>query len=139
MESGADEFTIACTGSREATVPYWSVVSAGIKPFSRGKQQRPVFTSEADGLRVVETDIWAISKGSLGVLKTMLHGNIFEYRSDQSAFLEDPILYRGEQLFLGVVSHEGEGIVFLRPKEMKSFISLGVSYRTKGEWVWQRS
>ena len=54
---------------------------------------------------------------------------------ENGARLEDPVLYCGLEIVLGIVSREGEGVPRIQLHEWQLLDETGIPYRMKIEWV----
>jgi hypothetical protein len=69
------------------------------------------------------------------ILKELMPGGALSYEMTDSAWVEDPILYRSSDFLCGVVSHESEGALELTPVEVQAFEASGFPARPEGRWV----
>lgn len=77
------------------------------------------------------SDLWALTPESITVLRRLLPDGLFAPPSyDEGGWLEEPTIYRGGALLLGVVSHEGYGIIECAPAELVDLQARGIPVRT---------
>jgi hypothetical protein len=83
------------------------------------------------------TDLWVLSDPSIAVLRTYFDEGLFTYPTSEwnEGCLEGPTFYRGQQIILGITSHEHEGILTLDAAEHAAVAALGISSRDRPEWL----
>lgn len=135
LERGADEFTVDVMALQGEPAPTADAFEDALAPFALPSARRRVLTG-ADGDDLSrEVRRWAFTAASLHALLPFVAGGLFAYTVGPSGWLEDLTLYRGGELVLGVVSHEGEGVLRLGATEHAEVRAMGVSSETAGEWV----
>ncbi|HEU0015434.1 MAG TPA: hypothetical protein VFQ45_17220 [Longimicrobium sp.] len=81
-------------------------------------------------------ELWRLDAASAAILREHLELGLFTYLLDpENGWLEDPALYRGRELMLGVVTHEGEGFLRVTAGERAELDGLGFPTRDAGTWI----
>jgi hypothetical protein len=123
---GADEFTvdISSADDRAADILGHGFLSV-VTPISRGTSIRERMSGPtADDMRR-ETQLWALNGDSISALMKALPDGLFEYDPLRGAWLEDPVIYRGGELMLGVLSHEAFAVLRLSDDEAAHLAEAG--------------
>jgi hypothetical protein len=82
------------------------------------------------------TDLWLLSTESIRVLRDLFPDGLFTPPSyDDGGWLEEPTVFRGERVLLGVVSHEGEAFMDIAESEAAELHSLGFRFHATGIWI----
>ncbi len=98
------------------------------EPFSKGMIERRLV-----GLYTAKkVEIYNLNNKSIELLKKIFDVGLFE---DCFFGPQDINLYRNKELMFGILTHEDEGILKIKNKEMFSFNRLNIKFRNKGEWV----
>jgi hypothetical protein len=124
--TGADEFTIDCTGSdarAEATV--WQPFEKIVKPFSRGEATRERMSGATADNLTRSTRLWELNPATVSALEEALPSGLLSYDPEGRGWFEDPILYRDGNLLLGVLSHEAFAVLRITVLESVRFSSAG--------------
>jgi hypothetical protein len=79
--------------------------------------------------------LWGLNAASAEILWSEPKGGLLTYYSNGEAWLENPALYRGPDLMPGIVSHESEGVLRVRPEEQALLDEANIPYRRIGEWI----
>ncbi len=92
---------------------------------------------ERDFIRPLE--LWRLTSKSLAVLEEFFPNGVFSYEASAEGWLEDLMLYRHidrhSELVLGVVSHEGEGMLRVTNQEQRQLERDGFPFRLRGTYV----
>lgn len=134
---GIDEFSLAFMSAGVKLGPDLEAADNRLHPFSRGKAERMLMSVPLGQSQIQPTEVWSYSPESLVVLTQLFPGGLFEYPSGPfpEEWLEDPAFYRRGELMLGVVSHEGEGIMDLTSLEWAEFSAAGFCSHDRGKWI----
>ena len=74
--------------------------------------------------------LWRVDGGTPTTLSEFMPDGLFTHRVDPHGWLEDPMLFREEQLMLGVVTHEREGVLRVTPEEHRELQRIGFDFTT---------
>jgi hypothetical protein len=132
---GADEFTlfgIVCEGSSDAPLREFDRLA---KPFRRSRASRRHLSGPAGKGLIYETDLFELNSETISALRVAFPQGIFDYYPASSAWFEDLEVFRAEEMMLGVITHEHEGVLRVSPEERALLDKAGIAYRLKGEWV----
>jgi hypothetical protein len=129
---GADEWTVHVMTTGGASVDFSSHFDEAMTPFRLSNAPRRHLTTYRDGQFV---KLWSLTSASLAAVQVFLSEGIFTYQSDKDDWLEDLTLYRQGELMLGIVSHEGEGILRVTGEERQVLEQNGFPFRTSGVYV----
>ena len=132
MAHRADEWTVNLMTTGGAGVDFSGHFDEAMTPFRLPDAPRRHLTDYQDGQFVY---LWKLTCASLAALREFLPEGIFTHQSDEDAWLEDLTLYRQGELMLGVVSHEGEGILQVTSEERLLLESVGFPFRAAGAYV----
>ena len=80
-------------------------------------------------------ELWRLTSQSFAVLKEFFPDGVFKDQTAGEGGYEDLILYREGELMLGVVSHEGEGILRVTDEERQSLERAGFRFRASGAYI----
>lgn len=139
-EQGADQWSVAAVTVKSAVPILFERFEEVMKPFRLPKAQRRQLTATHGRTSgpdpfIMPTELWRLASASLAALQEFLPDGLFTYRSGKEGWFEDPVLYRGGEFMLGVVSHESEGIVRVTDKERRLLEAEGFTFRTFGAYV----
>jgi hypothetical protein len=98
---GATEFTLHLLDD-----PHTETAFALLNPLWRGRAER----DHICGGPTREVDLFELSDSGLAALQTLLPFGLFSWwfeHLDTAQWVEDPVVYRGGELLLAVISHEG--------------------------------
>jgi hypothetical protein len=132
----ASDFTVSMIAVEDAPAEPLVDLETALAPHSLGFDLRQVLVNPVGpgGTRAVP--LWRLSPETVALLHPLLPDGILTYRIDEeNGWLEDLVIYRGGQLLLGVVSHEGEAILELSLDEYRSFSMLGIPSRDQGPGI----
>jgi hypothetical protein len=130
LERGANEFNVyglLCDGSSDAP----------LKAFDRlveSHRMPPALRHDLSG-EAKSVELWTLNETTLEALQVAFPRGLFDYDPRPGAWFEDLMLYRGTELMLGIVTHEGEGVLRLAPRELPDFQAAGFASRAEGRWV----
>ena len=123
---GADEFTVECVSADDRAADIlWQGLQAVVRPFSHGTRIRDRMSGPtADDLHR-PTDLWTLNPDSISALKKAMPDGLFEYDPLRGAWLEDPVIYRREELMLGLLSHEAFAVLRVSESEAEQLAAAG--------------
>ncbi len=106
-------------------------IASRLQPFAAGNATRHLFTN-----KISNFPTWRLNADSIALLKSLLPEGLFTYGiNEQDQWLEDPIVFRNGGLFLGIVTHEAEGVLRITDEEESQLNALGLALKHKGKWV----
>ena len=123
---GADEFTIDCVGSdARAEMTVWQPFEKVAQPFLRGEETRERMSGPTADDLTRSTRLWELNPVTIGALQQALPGGFLSYDPSGRGWFEDPILYCGGNLLLGVLSHEAFAVLRISVLESVRFSAAG--------------
>ena len=123
---GADEFTIDCLGSEQIAEPkVWRPFEKAVRPFSRGEEVRERMSGRTADDLTRSSKLWELNTTTIGALQRALPSGLLAYDPVGKGWFEDPVLYRGGRLMLGVLSHEAFAIMRLSDGESVELSAAG--------------
>jgi hypothetical protein len=128
---GATDFTVCLVTLEGSAAPNCVEAEAALRPFELPEAPRALMTVLAGQPRVQPTRLWRLVPEAVAALRPFLPEGLFDYPSADwdAGWLEDPTVYRAGTVMLGVVSHEGEGVLTLSPAEHAEVAALGIRTR----------
>jgi hypothetical protein len=125
-ELGANEFTVECVSADDRAADIlWQGFQSVVRPLSRGAETRDRMSGQtADDLRR-PTDLWILNADSISALRKALPDGLFEYDPLRGAWLEDPVIYRQQELMLGILSHEAFAVLRVSDREAAQLAAAG--------------
>jgi hypothetical protein len=136
LARGADTFTVGIVGARPAFEQYGNILDQRLARYAVSASSIPAVPEGQPGARWASPQqLWRLNAASAEILWSELKGGLLNYYSNGEAWLEDPALYRGPDLMLGIVSHESEGVLRIRPEEQALLDGANIPYRHIGEWI----
>lgn len=80
-------------------------------------------------------ELWRLTSQSFAALKQFSPDGVLKDQTDGQGGYEDLVLYRQGELMLGLVSHEGKGILRVTDQERLSLERNGLPFRAFGAYV----
>lgn len=115
---GANEFTVDFLSTNPAgAADRWEQFEEVVRPFALGQAIRERMSGRTADDLSRPTERWELNEISISALRDAFPGGFFQYDPWQDGSFEDPILYRGGELMLGVLSHEAFAILRLADSE----------------------
>ncbi|MEO8621272.1 MAG: hypothetical protein ABI625_09425 [bacterium] len=135
VDKGASDFTVDRLWLQGKAAPFPDRFEAEMAPFRLDAQVRPRMSAAKRDELNRSTDLWLLSGSSIGVLRAYFPDGLFTYPTSEwdEGCLEGPTFYRDQQIMLGVVSHEREGILTLTAAEHDAVAALGIASRDQPE------
>ena len=103
--------------------------------FGHFKEVMAPFSLATASRHLVAVPLWDLNSASLAALQDFLTGGIFTYEVGADGWLEDLTLYRRDELMLGIVSHESEGILRVSHEEWQLLEQGGFLFHAYGPCV----
>jgi hypothetical protein len=123
---GADEFTIDCVGPDAATTARgWRRFEKMLEPFALGQKVRERMSGPTADELTRATELWELNDRSISALQHALPAGLIQYEPREDAWFENPVLYRGGDLMLGVLSHEAFAVLRVSDLEAGELASAG--------------
>ena len=133
---GADSFTFTVIGSPPELERQAAVIEAPLEPFSVAPSRIAVIPEEVPGSYWTRVSVlWELNDATEAMLLHAFPRGLLTYMPTDGSWCEDPCLFRGPELMLGVISHEGEGVLRIEASEQVPLDQIELPYRLKGEWV----
>lgn len=136
-QHGADEFTLKLLGLQGHGTPYTDQVEADLGAFrlpAAPRRHLNVYEGEDE---VRPTHLWAITSDSVQVFRRYFEDGLFTHPVGDwtTGCIEDPVVYRHGQILLGIVSHEGEGILYVGEDEARDLQRRALPTRDAPVWI----
>lgn len=122
---GAQTFALEIMGTAAEGDAVYVERERPIRRFRLPARERERLTAMPDEDLTRLTELWSLSADSLRVLPELFPDGMFEWSSDATAWCEDLTLYRDETLLLGIVSHEGLGVLRVTEQEAAQLAAAG--------------
>lgn len=106
-----------------------------MSPFQLANAPRRRLTSSGGKPFVRPLELWRLTSKSLATLKEFFPDGVFKDQTAGEGGYEDLIFYYPGELMLGVVSHEGEGILRVTSEERQLLEREGFPFRVSGAYV----
>jgi hypothetical protein len=135
-ELGADSFTFTVIGTPPQFESDAAAIEAPLEPFRLPTSQiRSVPEGESGSFWSQVKSLWELNDATQAMLLRNFPRGLLTYVPSDRSWCEDPWIFREGELMLGLISHEGEGVLRIRANEQLSLDQLEIPYRLKGEWV----
>lgn len=125
-ERGADEFTVRVLCAEDQGTRADEFEDAFDARFVATDLRRVVAARDDEPARHVR--LWRLDDEALQALHEFMPDGLFTHRVDPRGWLEDPMLFRGGHLMLGVVTHQREGVVRVTPDELRELERIGFDF-----------
>lgn len=134
ISRGATELTLCLPSTHPPSTAY--AVMAAMERFRLADSERDT-GSYAGDVRPSIVPLWRLTAEVVELLAGLFDEGLFTYPAGDwpGGLGEDPIAYRGGQLMLWVVSHEGEAVIRLAPDDLESFAALGLRTHPRSRYV----
>jgi hypothetical protein len=126
VEHGADEFTVRVLCAEGQGTRADQFEDTFDDRFITTDLRRVVRALEDEPARQLR--LWRLDEDALQALHAFLPDGLFTHRVDPHGWLEDPMLFRGGQLMLGVVTHQREGMVLVTTDELRELERIGFDF-----------
>ncbi len=132
---GADECSVTVITPDGPLSELFERFDTVMRPFRRPTAQRRHLTASRGNPFVRPAELWQCTSTALSALRNFLPNGIFMYENSAEDWFEDLTLYRKGELMLGVVSHEGEGVLRVTNEEQTLLKRDGFPFRSSGIYV----
>lgn len=133
---GADTFTFTVIGSPPELEQQAGAIEAPFQPYLLPLTTiRSIPEGEEGSYWTKVSVLWELNGVTAPMLLACFPKGLLTYLPTDGSWCEDPCLFRGGELMLGVISHEHEGILRIAASEQLSLDQAELPYRLKGEWV----
>ena len=129
LEHGADEFSVTVKALHDTPAPFADAFETELGPFERATAPRRT-TSDGDGHPAQPLRLWTLDARSLQRLLSFVDQGIVYWPPGPDGWLEDLTVYRREELVLGLLSHERQGILRLDAAELAEVAALDIAFET---------
>jgi hypothetical protein len=140
---GVDSFTFTVIGSPPDLERDAAAIEASLEPYSLPTTRVRTIPDGEPGSQWTRVSVlWELNDTTEPILLACFpRGLLSHIVTDPSvarplkSWCEDPILFRGDELMLGIVSHESEGVLRIHAREQLALDQSEIPYRLHGEWV----
>jgi len=135
--AGASELSLDLLGLNDTPEPFCDRFRAAAAAFALPDAPREHMVTYKGQQLVRPAPLWRLTPESIGLLREFLDEGLFTHPAGEweTGWIENPTFYRDGEVMLGIVSHEYEGVLRLRPTEMAEFTALGIPSRDRPEWI----
>jgi hypothetical protein len=136
LSRGADAFTLSIIETSGGSREFGDALEARLAPYECSVSEvHRVGEGQPGAYWTRPSRLWRLTAASADILWAALDGSLLSYYPSGDSWCEDPKLYRAGELMLGVISHESEGVLRIRPDEQVLLDMAELPYRLQGEWV----
>ncbi len=135
LDCGADEFSVTVMALQHTPAPFADAFEDELEQYQRNMASRRIPASAADASAVRPVRLWAFNHASLERLLTFVDEDICYCPPGPDGWLENLTIYRSAELVLGIVSHEGEGVLRLTPAEHIEVAALDIPSELSAESI----
>jgi hypothetical protein len=132
--NGADEFTISAILSPQES-PRMREFFARLDLFTLPAGPRRCLSAPEAEPSIREVPLWALNDRTQELLAEALPDGFAASTYDVDLWLEDLLVYRGADFMMGVISHEGGGVLRLTEQELSTLRQAGFPDRDQVPWV----
>ena len=133
---GADAFTFTVIGSAPDLAHQAAAIETPLEPYALPSGRiRAIPEGEPGSLWTKVPVLWELTDETEAILRACFPDGLLTYVPTLGSWCEDPCLFRGEELMLGVISHEHEGVLRIEARQQLALDQADLPYRLKGEWV----
>jgi hypothetical protein len=126
VEHGADEFTVRVLCAEGEGTRADQFEDTFDERFIATEPRRVPTAPDEDPVQPVR--LWRADEDALQSLRSFLPDGLFTHRVDPHGWLEDLALFRDDQLMLGVVTHQREGMVRVTADELRELERIGFDF-----------
>jgi hypothetical protein len=135
-ERGADAFTFTVIGTPPQLATDAAAIEAPLEPFRLSPTTiRRLPEGQAGSSWINVTALCKLNDTTEAMLLQCFPKGLLTYFPTDRSWCEDPCVFRGDELMLGIVSHEGEGVLRIHAHEQLALDQSGIVYRLKSECV----
>jgi hypothetical protein len=133
---GADTFSVTTIGAEPELSASATALEQRLATFAVNPQRiRPIAEPQPGSYWTHPADVWELNDETAAILLECFPRGLLTYFPDNGAWFENPCVYRGAELMLGIISHEGEGVLRIEAREQLALDQSEMAYRLKAEWV----
>ena len=133
---GADSFTFTVIGSPPDLANQATEIEAPLQSYVLSSTRlRAIPDGEPGSYWAKVPVLWELNDETEKTLLECFPNGLLSYVPSLGSWCEDPCVFRGEELMLGVISHEHEGVLRIEASEQLALDQAELPYRLKGEWV----
>jgi hypothetical protein len=135
---GATEFSVNLlrVDTSVGPSPFIDAFEDALGAFRLPEDEREHLESGPGGPKVRPCPLWRLTEESMAILQRHLpDGLVAPPTYSTSGWLENPRFYRDGELVLGVITHEGGGLVRLEPSQVGLLDDLSIAFRDTWEWI----
>ena len=133
---GADSFTFTVIGSPPDLERDAAMIEAPLEPYRiPATNVRAIPDGEPGSKWTRVSVLWELDDTTEAVLLGCFPRGLLTYAPIRGSWCEDPRLFRGDELMLGIVSHENEGVLRIHAREQPALDQSELPYRLRGEWA----
>ena len=133
---GADSFTFTVIGTPPELEQQAAVLEAPLEPFRISPTTiRAIPDGQPGSYWTRVSALWALNDTTEAYLLKCFAEGLLTYYTTDGSWCEDPCLYRDDELMLGIISHENEGVLRIEAREQLALDQSEIPYRLKGRYV----
>jgi len=130
---GADSFTFTVIGTPPELEQQAARIEAPLEPFRISPTRIRAIPEGQPGSHWTRVSVlWELNDTTEAHLLKCFSNGLVTYRPTTGSWCEDPCLYRGDELMLGIISHENEGVLRIEAREQLALDQSEIPYRLKG-------
>jgi hypothetical protein len=135
-DRGADAFTFTVIGTPPDLERDAAAIEAPLAPFQLAPTRIRAMPEGQPGSSWTSVSaLWDLTDATEETLLQCFPEGLLTYLPTRSSWCEDPCVFRGDELMLGIISHEHEGVLRIHASEQLALDQADILYRLKGEWV----
>jgi hypothetical protein len=133
---GADSFTFTVIGTPPELEQQAAVIEAPLESFRISPTRIRAIPEGQPGSYWTQLSVlWELNDTTEAYLLKCFSGGLVTYETSNGSWCEDPCLYRGDALMLGIISHESEGVLRIEAREQLELDQSELPYRLNGRYV----
>ena len=133
---GADSFTFTVIGTPPELEQQAAVIEAPLEPFRTSPTRIRAIPEGQPGSYWTQLSVlWELNDTTEAYLLKCFPRGLVTYETTKGSWCEDPCVYRGDELMLGIISHENEGVLRIEAREQLALDQSEIPYRLKGRYV----
>ena len=134
---GADSFTFTVIGSPPELERQAAMIEAPLEPFRISPTRVRAIPEGQPGSHWTHVSVlWELNDATEAYLLRCFPDGVLTYSpAVEDGWCEDPCFFRGDELMLGIISHENEGVLRIEAREQLTLDQSELPYRLAGRWV----
>ena len=133
---GADSFTFTVIGTPPELEQQAAMIEAPLAPFRISPTRiRAIPEGQPGSYWTRVSALWELNDTTETYLLKCFPRGLVTYLPTEGSWCEDPCLYRGDELMLGIISHENEGVLRIEAREQLALDQSEMPYRLKRRYV----